>query len=234
MAFDAQSKLTKIKGKDYLEVKWRIAWFRDAHPAGAIDTQVIQVEPCYIIKATVDVDGRQVASGMGSAPAFGKGQSTWKGRELEKAETAAIGRALAVAGFGTQFTADEFDEGEHIADAPSAPQPRKQSQPQQEPAKQSVRVLSGQTQVQVVKRFDNTRIVIGGATLFSREPFRQLGYADYVIEALGDVGNVVLEHPVTIAYVEEDGYNKIISVMREDKRTVYDVETKTIREAKAA
>lgn len=36
---------------------------------------------------------------------------------LEKAETGAIGRALAVAGFGTQF-APELTEGEYVVDMP--------------------------------------------------------------------------------------------------------------------
>jgi hypothetical protein len=37
---------------------------------------------------------------------------------LEKAETGAIGRALAMCGYGTQFTGDELDEGVRIVDAP--------------------------------------------------------------------------------------------------------------------
>jgi hypothetical protein len=36
---------------------------------------------------------------------------------LEKAETGAIGRALGIAGFGTQF-APEFDEEDRLADSP--------------------------------------------------------------------------------------------------------------------
>ena len=36
---------------------------------------------------------------------------------IEKAETGAVGRALAMCGYGT-LQAPEFDEGERIADAP--------------------------------------------------------------------------------------------------------------------
>jgi hypothetical protein len=36
----------------------------------------------------------------------------------EKAETGAIGRALAALGFGTQFTGDDLDEQHRIVDAP--------------------------------------------------------------------------------------------------------------------
>lgn len=38
---------------------------------------------------------------------------------IEKAETGAIGRALALVGFGTQFCADELDEGPRLADSPA-------------------------------------------------------------------------------------------------------------------
>ena len=39
----------------------------------------------------------------------------------ERAETRAIGRALALLGFGTQFVGADLSEGEHVADAPVAP-----------------------------------------------------------------------------------------------------------------
>jgi hypothetical protein len=38
----------------------------------------------------------------------------------ERAETRALGRALAVLGFGTQFVGQDLTEGEHVADAPVA------------------------------------------------------------------------------------------------------------------
>lgn len=111
--FDAKSKITKMQGKDYLEVKWRIAWFRDEHPKGAIITEVMQGDPT-IVKATIlDGEGKILSTGHGTP----KMQGVAKSRPFEGAETAAVGRALAHAGFGTQFT-DEFDEGEHLADAP--------------------------------------------------------------------------------------------------------------------
>src|SRR5262249_3254316 len=37
---------------------------------------------------------------------------------IEKAETGAIGRALAGLGYGTQFTGDELDEAHRIVDSP--------------------------------------------------------------------------------------------------------------------
>jgi len=42
---------------------------------------------------------------------------------IEKAETGAIGRALAALGYGTQFTGDEWDEAHRIVDSPVDRQP---------------------------------------------------------------------------------------------------------------
>lgn len=112
--FDPKEHMTNLKGKDYLDVKWRLVWFREDHPKGQVLTELVNLSP-LIYKATViDKDGGVLATGHGSAVA--KQGAVWAGREVEKAETAAIGRALGHAGYGTQFT-DE-DEGDYLADSP--------------------------------------------------------------------------------------------------------------------
>jgi hypothetical protein len=119
--FNPKQYLIKLQGKEYLEVRWRVVWFRETHPTGAITTELVATEPTVIVRAQVHGgDGVLLASDYGTAPAAGKG--TWTGRSVEKASTAAIGRALALAGFGTQFDAD--DEGDNLADSPVDP-PRK-------------------------------------------------------------------------------------------------------------
>jgi hypothetical protein len=115
-AFDPSKYIIKLKGKDYLEVKWRLVWFRETHPDGAIDTENIALtEQLAVFKATV-----QTPSG-GRATGYGSESPKDFGDYIEKAETKALGRALGALGFGTQFT-DDFDEGtDNPVDAPRQP-----------------------------------------------------------------------------------------------------------------
>ena len=114
--FDPKSKISNLRGKEYLEVKWRLVWFRDDRKDGSILTVVVSTSP-LMVKATITDGDKILATGYGSAQV--KQGAVWAGREIEKAETAAIGRALAHAGYGTQFT-DE-DEGDNLADSPIEP-----------------------------------------------------------------------------------------------------------------
>jgi hypothetical protein len=115
-AFDPSKYIIKLKGKDYLEVKWRLVWFRETHPDGAIDTENIALtDQLAVFKATV-----QIPSG-GRATGYGSESPKDFGDYIEKAETKALGRALGALGFGTQFT-DDFDEGtDNPVDAPRQP-----------------------------------------------------------------------------------------------------------------
>jgi len=112
--FKPEEKLIKLKGKDYLEVKWRIFWMRSEHQDWGIETEIANSAPGAVqMKATIrDKDGKILAQGHKSENKISFSDY------LEKAETGAIGRALALCGYGTQFTGDELDEGVRIVDAP--------------------------------------------------------------------------------------------------------------------
>ena len=113
MSFNPREHLMNLKGREYLQVMWRLVWFREDKPLWNIDTQLVEHEDDGAVFSCkiYDENGVQKASGHGS-------ESVKDFRDyLEKAETKAIGRALAALGYGTQF-APELDEGERIVDSP--------------------------------------------------------------------------------------------------------------------
>jgi hypothetical protein len=103
--FDPQKHLIQLKGKLYLETKFRIQWFRQEHPRGCISTEIVSLDP-VLVKATI-YSAEGTVLGTAHAGAVDKGTAVWSGRSVEKSETAAIGRALAHAGYGTQFATTE-------------------------------------------------------------------------------------------------------------------------------
>lgn len=113
--FDPRRFVTRVNGADYLEVKWRVYWLRTQHPDAVISTELItHASQIAVFKAVVDIPGGGSATGWGM-------ESFDDFRDyLEKAETKALGRALAGLGFGTQFTSDfDFAEGDdRVVDAP--------------------------------------------------------------------------------------------------------------------
>jgi hypothetical protein len=103
--FDPSRYLTKVGHSDYLEVKWRLVWLREAHPDATIDTELVSHDDqMAVFRARVSIPGGGSASGWGS-----EGYNDFRDY-LEKAETKALGRALAALGYGTQFCPD-FDFG---------------------------------------------------------------------------------------------------------------------------
>jgi hypothetical protein len=104
----------------YLPVNARVAWFRSENPHGAIITTPKTIGEVFYVRAQIIVDGEIRATGIAGVRS-GKG-TTWDGRELEKSETAAIGRALAHVGYGTLYALQDDDETA-LADAPVGTQP---------------------------------------------------------------------------------------------------------------
>ncbi len=114
-SFDPARHLTMVSGKEYLEVKWRLVWLRSEHPDAHITTEMVEhVNDSAVFQARVSIPEGGSATGWGSEDAKGFGDY------LEKAETKAIGRALAALGYGTQFSYDhEFGASAgKVVDAP--------------------------------------------------------------------------------------------------------------------
>jgi hypothetical protein len=101
--FEAGKYLSNVNGRDYLEVKWRLLWLRTEHPEATVETELVKHEgDLALFRARVAIPDGGAATGWGSETAGDFGDY------IEKAETKALGRALAALGYGTQFCED-FD-----------------------------------------------------------------------------------------------------------------------------
>lgn len=146
MTFNPEKHLMELSGKAYLEVKWRLVWFRQECPNGTIDTEEIVVDLDREVEAEVPTGnwipnpnrpGKKmlekvvkqakgyarfravVTDGKGGRATATKSENAASFPDfIEKAETGAVGRALAMLGYGTQFTGDELNEEHRIVDAP--------------------------------------------------------------------------------------------------------------------
>ena len=140
--FDPNEHLSKLRGKDYLEVKWRLVWMLQAtgHRAGFITIELEHDrQNGYARYAAVAWDGldetwRTVTLYNMTLQVCGRvGMGTKSETRAdfpdfsEKAETGALGRALAGLGFGTQFAPD-VEEGARVVDSPVTPRQTAQTQ----------------------------------------------------------------------------------------------------------
>lgn len=110
--------LLNLRGKDYLQVAHRLLWLNDDIESFQIETEFIQIDDDQTVcKANVILVNKE---GKLQRRATATKRETKRdfSDHTEKAETGAIGRALAMLGFGTQFAIADFDEGERLADAP--------------------------------------------------------------------------------------------------------------------
>jgi hypothetical protein len=141
--FNPANHLMQIKNRngssDYLPVAWRLVWFRSVCPEGEISTEMIHLDldreteeesfawnqetrrsekiikraNGFVVFRAVVTDGKG-----GKATATKSEKAASFPDYIEKCETGSVGRALAMLGFGTQFTGDELDEQHRIVDAP--------------------------------------------------------------------------------------------------------------------
>lgn len=99
----------------YLDVKYRKLWFRLVHPLGKIISHIVSyTENMALVEARVYLDKCDAADHYISnsfSQKFRSNDPQFGDKFLEMAETAAIGRALADAGFGVQF-ADVGEEND--------------------------------------------------------------------------------------------------------------------------
>lgn len=101
----------------YLDVKYRKLWFRLVHPTGKIISHIVHFnEQMAVIEARIYLDKMDTPESYianAFSQKFRSPDPQFGDKFLETAETAAIGRALADAGFGVQF-ADVGEEADSV------------------------------------------------------------------------------------------------------------------------
>lgn len=119
----------------YLDVQFRKLWFRLVHTTGKIHKRIVNLTDKFaIVEARIylgkDDDAENYVSNA-FAQRFYSSDGEFGPKYLEMAETAAVGRALADAGFGSQFADMEgdtdpaqVDAGVSVTTEPDASQPK--------------------------------------------------------------------------------------------------------------
>lgn len=121
--------LMNLKGKPYLQVAHRFVMLNDETNRFVIKTEfpVLTDEQTVCTAQVLIMNTEEGRQGEVLRQASGTKRETKKdfADHTEKAETGAIGRALAMLGFGTQFAIEDIgDEGDRLADAPVNPAKR--------------------------------------------------------------------------------------------------------------
>jgi hypothetical protein len=155
MTFDPNQHMMNLKGKQYLPVAARLVWFRQEHPDWDVRTEIVRLEEDWaVVKATIGpaASGESYYGTEVRATGHKMEHRAHFPDFMEKAETGAIGRALAVLGYGTQF-APEFDEGQQrIVDTPQEPRRKQDPTPMPQaaaiPPKQAPTLLPAEAATQ--------------------------------------------------------------------------------------
>lgn len=96
-------KTIRLQGREYVQVAERLKYFRENYKEGRIETEISHLSDKVIFTAKVFYGDKLIATGHGM-------KNTAKEFELEKCETRAIGRALAIAGIGLDAGIASYEE----------------------------------------------------------------------------------------------------------------------------
>jgi len=151
-----------LKGKPYLPVAERLVWFREVHQEWSIQTKLVLGQDSCLATAWIRNTNKHIIA-MAHKYEDKKGFADY----IEKSETGAVGRALAMCGFGTQFCADELDEKDRLADAPrnvstqTTTMPPKENAPLPPPIGQVLSDDPGSFKITFGKHKDKTLAMMG-------------------------------------------------------------------------
>jgi hypothetical protein len=114
MTKDLKEKAIQFKGKSYVQVKDRIAYFNETYPHGCIETQLVEIKDSMVIFKAVTIpdtkEPNRYFTGYSQASFNDTNSFVNKTSALENAETSAVGRALAFMGIGVIDSVASIDE----------------------------------------------------------------------------------------------------------------------------
>jgi hypothetical protein len=112
--------VVNIRGKEYQTVALRVQKFRETHPTWSITTRIETRTDDYVVMSAGIRNEEERLIATGHAEEFRKSSQINGTSALENCETSAIGRALALAGFGgTEFaSANEVENAIHQQQKP--------------------------------------------------------------------------------------------------------------------
>ena len=114
--------IVNIRGKEYQTVALRVQKFREVHKDWELSTEIIKADDAVVIMQAriYNADGKCISTGH--AEEFRSNGQINSTSALENAETSAIGRALAAAGWGgTEFaSANEVQNAIYQQNKPKA------------------------------------------------------------------------------------------------------------------
>lgn len=190
--FNPEKYLIKVKGKDYLEVKFRLHWFRQEKPEWDIITELVRLNEekgFAVVRADIlDEQGKHRSSGIKT-----EYQKTFFDY-VEKAETGAIGRALSSLGYGTLqcFDIDECLEPgkERICDSPVS-LPQKQTAVNPPPT--TVQNRTGDTRIITEKQYKRMFAIAKGNKAKIDGVMKKYGYTSSKDVQMKDYDNICSE-----------------------------------------
>lgn len=103
-------KTTDIRGKQYAEVNQRIKAFRMLCPNGCISTEILSNEDGVVIMRACITNEEGKLLGTGTAYEKEGSSNINKTSYIENCETSAVGRALAMCGFGIDLSVASYEE----------------------------------------------------------------------------------------------------------------------------
>ena len=193
---------TLIKSKEYLLVPYRIIWFKEEKPDWYIKTSFTLLNEKTAICHAEIYDEQNRFRGDGDK----REDSSHFPDFMEKAQTGAIGRALAFIGYGTQFaqeldsdSSDGTKDGHKIVDSPLEPKESHKNEPiTQQWIDYRMSLFSGQLSDA------NYKVLFGK---FKGKTFGEIGpndlwdYAEYILDATNKKKEKL--KPQTIDFIEK-------------------------------